>query len=94
MNPHILTTIFNMSIEASILVCIICIFRLIFRKAPKWITCAIWGLAGLKLMIPFSFESIIGLLPAKMRLVLPQTEQNLCFPTIKFSKSLIMLLRL
>lgn len=79
MNPHILTTIFNMSIEASILVCIICIFRLIFRKAPKWITCAIWGLAGLKLMIPFSFESIIGLLPAKNAVSLTSDGTKLVF---------------
>ena len=79
MNPHILTTIFNMSIEASILVCIICIFRLIFRKAPKWITCAIWGLAGLKLMIPFSFESIIGLLPAKNAVSLASDGTKLVF---------------
>lgn len=79
MNPHILTTIFNMSVEASVLVCVICIFRFIFRKAPKWITCALWGIAGLKLVIPFSLDSIVGILPSKSAVELNSDGTSLSF---------------
>lgn len=68
-----------MSIEASILVCIISIFRFVFKKAPKWITCALWGLAGLKLILPFSLESIVGLLPSKSAVGLTSDGTALTF---------------
>ncbi len=79
MNPHILTTIFNMSVEASILICVICIFRFIFKKAPKWITCALWGIAGLKLVIPFSVDSIVGILPSRSAVELNSDGTSLSF---------------
>lgn len=53
----------NMSINASILVLIVLVFRLIFKKAPKWINCILWALVGIRLVIPFSFESKASLIP-------------------------------
>lgn len=53
----------NMSINASILVLIVLVFRLIFKKAPKWINCILWALVGIRLVIPFSFESKVSLIP-------------------------------
>jgi len=39
------------------------ILRLVFAKAPKWIRYILWGTVALRLMIPFSFESRISLIP-------------------------------
>ncbi len=56
--------ILNMSITASYFVIALIILRAIFRKIPKWLNCALWGLVGLRLILPFSFESILSLIPS------------------------------
>lgn len=55
----------NLSINASILIAAVLIFRLIFKKAPKWINCLLWALVGIRLILPFSLESSISLIPKK-----------------------------
>ncbi len=56
--------ILNMSITASYFVVALIILRIAFRKIPRWLTCALWGLVGLRLILPFSFESILSLVPS------------------------------
>ena len=53
----------NMSITASWLVLAILAVRLIFKKAPKWILCLLWGLVAFRLICPFSIESSLSLIP-------------------------------
>ncbi len=53
----------DMSIAASYLVIVIAIFRLIFKKVPKFINCAMWAFVGIRLILPFSINSIISLFP-------------------------------
>ena len=55
--------IVNMSITASWLVLAIIAVRLIFKKAPKWILCLLWGLVAFRLICPFSIESSLSLIP-------------------------------
>ncbi len=54
----------NMSISGSFLIGAVVILRLIFKKAPKWVNCLLWTLAGLRLILPFSFESALSLIPS------------------------------
>lgn len=56
--------IVNMSITASWVVVAILLVRLLLTKAPKWISCVLWSLVGLRLVLPFSFESIFSLIPS------------------------------
>ncbi|MBQ1223360.1 MAG: transcriptional regulator, partial [Oscillospiraceae bacterium] len=56
--------ILNMSIAAGWLVPVVLLARLLFKKAPKWINVLLWGLVGLRLCLPFSFESIFSLVPS------------------------------
>ena len=56
--------IVNMSISACWIVLAILLFRLVLKKAPKWINCVLWGIAGLRLVLPFSFESVFSLVPS------------------------------
>ena len=56
--------ILNMSITASYLAVAVILLKGIFRKMPKWISCILWGLVGLRLILPFSFESILSLIPS------------------------------
>ena len=54
----------NMSISACWIVLAIVLLRIILKKAPKWINCLLWGIAGLRLVMPFSLESIFSLIPS------------------------------
>lgn len=57
-------TIVNMSITASWIVLAIFLLRILLRKAPKWIIVLLWGIAAIRLICPFSFESFVSLIPS------------------------------
>ena len=57
--------LFNMSLAAGWLVLAAILFRLLFRKAPKWILCLAWGLVGLRLLLPFTVQSPLSLVPSE-----------------------------
>ncbi|MBQ2785377.1 MAG: hypothetical protein IJF02_02600 [Oscillospiraceae bacterium] len=54
----------NMSISATWMVLIVLIARVFLKKAPKWISILLWALLGLRLICPFSFESMFSLIPS------------------------------
>lgn len=54
----------NMSITAGWLILAVAALRLVLKKAPKWMRCALWGLVGLRLIFPFSIESALSLIPS------------------------------
>ncbi len=56
--------ILNMSITASWIVLAVIAARLLLKKAPKWITVLMWGLVGIRLVFPFSLESVFSLIPS------------------------------
>lgn len=56
--------ILNMSITASYLVFAVMLARLLLKKTPKFITVILWGLVAVRLICPFSFESILSLIPS------------------------------
>lgn len=56
--------IINMSISASWLVLAVLIFRLILKKAPKWVNVLLWGIVAIRMICPFSFESALSLIPS------------------------------
>lgn len=53
-----------MSITASWLVLAVVILRLLLKKAPKALSCALWALVAIRLVCPFSFESMFSLIPS------------------------------
>ncbi len=55
----------NLSITASYLIVAVVILRFVLAKAPKWIRGILWGLVGIRLVVPFSFESMFSLIPDK-----------------------------
>lgn len=70
----------NMSITAGWIVPAVMLLRLLLRKMPKQFTCMLWGLVGLRLILPFSPESIFSLIPSAK--TLPETLQPGEFPEI------------
>ena len=57
--------IVNMSITASYLIAAVIVLRLVLAKAPKWVRGILWGMVGIRLVLPFSFESMFSLMPGK-----------------------------
>ncbi len=53
----------NMSISASWLVLAVVVLRFVMKKAPKWMTCALWAMVAIRLVFPFSIESAFSLVP-------------------------------
>lgn len=56
--------IVNMSISASWIVLAVLLLRLLLKKAPKWITVLLWGIVAIRLICPFSVESVMSLIPS------------------------------
>ncbi len=55
----------NISLSAIWLVLAVVVLRLLLKKAPRWISCLLWGIVGLRLVWPFSIESALSLIPSK-----------------------------
>lgn len=61
---QLLTHLIYSSFSAAVLILAVLIVRLIVAKrAPRWIVCLLWGMVGVRLLIPFSIESELSLLP-------------------------------
>lgn len=56
--------IVNMSIAAGWIVLAVVVLRLLLKKAPKWIAVLLWSIVAVRLVCPFSIESILSLLPS------------------------------
>lgn len=54
----------NMGITAGWIVLGLLLVRLLIRKAPKWIACLLWGVVGLRLVLPVTPVSNLSLLPS------------------------------
>lgn len=55
--------IFEMSINASWLILVVILLRFLLLHTPKRMRCVLWGFVGIRLICPFSLESIFSLLP-------------------------------
>lgn len=56
-------TLLNMSLVSIPLIIVLIVLRPFMKKVPKAFLCALWGLVGVRLVCPFSFESFLSLLP-------------------------------
>ncbi len=57
-------TVLNRGISAGWLVLALLVLRLVVRRAPRWMFPLFWGLVALRLLLPFSIESALSLLPS------------------------------
>ena len=56
--------LFNIGVTAGWIVLAVLGIKLLFRKLPKWISCLLWGIVALRLLLPFALESPLSLLPS------------------------------
>ena len=56
----------KLSLIGSLFAAAVMLVRLIFRKAPKWLFCVLWGVVALRLICPVSIESNVSLVPDRL----------------------------
>ena len=78
----------NLSISASWLVLVVLALRLVLKRAPKWVDVLLWGMVALRLMLPFSIESALSLIPSAETLS-PEVVQFDPAPTITSGVTII-----
>lgn len=60
-------TVLGMSVVASIVILVVIFVRLPLKKAPKVFSYALWAVVLFRLLCPFSFESVLSLIPEGTR---------------------------
>lgn len=54
----------NQGITASYLVLALVLLRPLLKKVPRWLMAALWTLVALRLVLPWSIESVLSLIPS------------------------------
>ena len=81
---RLFVTLLNMSLTASWIVGAVVLFRFVFRRAPKWILCLMWGLVALRLVISGFLESPTSLLPTTQPVEVPVVYTQ---PVVQYTSS-------
>lgn len=59
----VFSLVLTMSLSASWIAAAVLVLRLCLKRAPKWVNVLLWGIVAVRLMLPFSIESPLSLLP-------------------------------
>lgn len=70
---NIFYKILNLSLDASYIIILVLLLRLLLKKAPKKYSFLLWILVFVKLVVPFSFESDFTLIKAKDEIIRQDT---------------------
>ena len=54
----------NAAVAAGWVVLVLLVLRLLLRRAPRWIHCALWCVVALRLLLPFEIPSPVSLMPS------------------------------
>lgn len=72
---NIFLAVLDMSFKASFLILAVVLLRLVLKHSPRYIICLMWLLVGLRLVLPFSVESTLSLIPQREDFPSVSTEQ-------------------
>ncbi len=56
--------IVNMSISAGWVVLAVLLLRMALRRVPRWLSVLLWGVVAVRLICPFTVESVMSLIPS------------------------------
>ena len=87
MMSSVFLKIINLSYSASWLILAVIAARLLLKRAPKWVSCIMWGLVALRLIIPFTLNSALSLLPSSE--VVPSNIEMTDTPHIEFGIAIL-----
>ena len=58
-----LQTLLTMSATAAVAAGIVMLLRLPLKRAPRWITCALWAVVLVRMVLPGGLDLPVGLVP-------------------------------
>lgn len=79
----------NMSAAGSVLILAVVVLRALLRKAPRWLLCAMWALAAIRLVCPFSLSSPLSAFRAAPSIVSESGEVEVFRPAGGSEKPLL-----
>lgn len=60
----------NLSIVSAWLILAVILLRIVIKRiAPRWTICLLWGLVAVCLVVPFSFESDLSIIPSRQPII-------------------------
>ena len=65
----------NMSITAGWLILVVILLRMVLKRAPRWLSCILWGIVAVRLVCPTSLESSFSLIPSAETIHLPASGE-------------------
>jgi beta-lactamase regulating signal transducer with metallopeptidase domain len=65
MMENLFSAVIRLSIMGSYVILVILFARLLLKKAPKWISYALWLAAGWRLILPLSISNPLSLIPKR-----------------------------
>ena len=71
---QIFIKVLNLAISSSLLILAVILIRILFRKAPKWCICLLWGMVAIALLVPVRLQTRFSLIPNYSELLLRQNE--------------------
>lgn len=79
----IFSEILGMSVDSALLIIAVIIVRALLQKAPMYFRKVLWGLVGLRLLIPFSFKSAFSLVPQSTSETVGMVSEQVLEPTVE-----------
>lgn len=70
----------SISLMANWLILAVILLRLLLKRAPRWITCILWGIVALRLMVPVSIESPVSMIPQTTSVIQEAVDTSLIHP--------------
>ena len=78
----------NMGLSATWLILAVLLLRLVLKRAPKWVNPLLWGVAALRLVLPFSIESALSLIP-RGEVISPEAVEYAARPAVNTNPRLV-----
>ena len=70
----------SISLMANWLILAVIVLRMLLKKAPRRITCILWAIVALRLLLPFSIESPASMIPQTTSAIQKAVDTNLIHP--------------
>lgn len=70
----------RISLVTNWLILAVILLRPLLKKAPRWIICCLWALVAVRLVLPFSIESRVSLIPERTSVILEAVDTTLIHP--------------
>lgn len=78
----VLAKLVGVSLAANWLILAVILLRVLLKKAPRRITCILWALVAVRLVLPFSIESPVSLIPETTAVIQEAVDTNLIHPEV------------